>query len=131
MRLYAPLYEGDSFLPPDAAIGASVRALFKEPAPAADFVRSNMQVEAANLTTMDIHEIEQTARKLRSIELGRLLNIAFTTLASGLRAAHTAVVDWLERVDHQERDNYFAASANLADLEQRQRHWERTGCTRY
>jgi hypothetical protein len=131
MRLYAPLYEGDSFIPPDAAIGASVRALFKAPAPAPDFVRSNMQVEAANLTAQDIHAIEQAARKLRSKELGRLLKIAFTSLASGLKAAHTAVVDWLERIDYQERDNFFAASANLAELEQRQRHWERTGCARY
>ena len=48
-----------------------------------------------------------------------------------MKAAHNAVVDWLERVEYQERDGFFAASANLADLEQRQRHWERTGCSHY
>jgi len=131
MRLYAPLYEGDSFLRPDAAIGASIRDLFKAPAPAQDFVRSNIQVEAAVLTASDIHAIEQTARMLRSIELARLFSNAATSLMNGLKAAHNAVVDWMERVEYQERDNFFANSANLADLEQRQRHFERTGRTYY
>ena len=131
MRLYAPMYEGDSFLRPDAAIGASVRTVFKAPAPALDFVRSNIQLEAANLTALDINAIEQTAHVLRSVELARLLKNAYTSVANGLKAAHAAVVDWLERVEYQERDNFFAASANLADLEQRQRHWERTGCSHY
>jgi hypothetical protein len=131
MRLYAPLYEGDSFLRPDAAIGSSVRKVFKAPAPALDFVRSNIQVEAANQTALDIHAIEQTARMLRSVELARLLKHAASYVAQGLKAAHTAAVDWFERGDYQERDNFFAASANLADLEQRQRHFERTGRTYY
>ena len=131
MRLYAPLYEGDSFLRPDAAIGATIRRLSKAPAKTADFVRSNTQVEAAHLTALDIQAIERTASVMRSIELARLLNIAYTAVAGKLQAAHTAVVDWLERIEYQERDNFFAASANLADLEQRQRHWERTGHTYY
>ena len=131
MRLYAPLYEGDSVLRPDAAIGASVRAIFKAPAPAPDFVHSNIQVEAANQTALDIHAIERTARVLRGVELAHLLINAATLLANGLKAAHAAVAEWLERIDDQERDNFFAASANLADLEQRQRHFERTGLTHY
>jgi hypothetical protein len=114
------MYEGDSFLRPDAAIGAPVRTLFKAPAPAVDFVRSNNQLEAANQTSLDLHALEQTARMMRSAELARLL-----------KSAYTAVVDWLELSEYQERDNFFAASANLADLEQRQRHWERTGCSHY
>jgi hypothetical protein len=131
MRLYAPLYEGDSVLRPDAAIGASVRTIFKAPAPAADFVHSNIQVEAANPPALDIHAIERTARVLRGVELAHLLINAATLLANGLKAAHAAVAEWLERIDDQERDNFFAASANLADLEQRQRHFERTGLTHY
>jgi hypothetical protein len=131
MRLYAPLYEGDSILRPDAAIGASIRRDFKTSAPAADFVRGNIQVEAANETALDIRAIEHTARVLQSIELARVLKNTYTFLANGLKAAHTAVVDWFERGETEERDNFFAASANLADLEQRQRHWERTGCAHY
>jgi hypothetical protein len=131
MRLYAPLYEGDGFLRPDAAIGASIRRISKAPAPAADFVRSNIQVEAANQTALDLHAIEQTARMLRSVQLARLLTNAATYVAQAVKSAHTAVVDWFERADYQERDNFFAASANLADLEQRQRHFERTGHTYY
>lgn len=131
MRLYAPMYEGDSFLRPDSAIGAPVRKVSRTPVHTPDFVRSNIQVEAANLTAIDLHAIEQTARVLRSAELARLLKNAFSFVASTLKAAHVGVVNWLERVENQERDNFFAASANLADLEQRQRHWERTGSTHY
>ena len=120
MRLYAPLYEGDSFLRPDAAFGEPAATVLKTPAPAADFVRSNIQVEAANETALDLHAIEQTARATRSAEVARLL-----------KAAYTAVVDWLDRNETYERDNFFAASANLADLEQRQRHFERTGRAYY
>jgi len=131
MRLYAPMYEGDSFLRPDAAIDAPVRKAFKTPAPAPDFVRSNIQAEAANQTALDIHAIEQAAHALRAAELARLLNKARTSLANWLKAADTAVTDWFERVEYQERDNFFSASSNLADLEQRQRHYERTGQTHY
>ena len=131
MRLYAPMYEGDSVLRPDAAIGAFVGTVFKAPSPAAAFVRSNIQVEAANQTALDIHAIEQAARALRSVELARLLKLAYASVADSLKTAYTAVADWFERIDQHERDSFFAASANLSDLEQRQRHWERTGCAHY
>jgi|GEM_PF-2544996 len=131
MRLYAPLYEGDSFLRPGSAIGAPVRTVFRTPALAPDFVRSNIQAEAAELTALDLQAIVQGARVLRNAELARLLNKATTSFANWLKAADTAVVDWFERGEYQERDNFFAASANLADLEQRQRHYERTGQTHY
>lgn len=131
MRLYAPMYEGDSFLRPDAAIGARVGRPFKMPSPAAEFVRSNTQVEAANQTALDILAVAQSARALRSAEVARLLKIAYASVSNGLKTAHSAIVDWLEKIETQERDNFFAASANLADLEQRQRHWERTGSTHY
>ena len=117
MRLYAPLYEGDSILRPDAALGEPA---IKAPDPATAFVRSNNQIEAANETTLDLHAVEQSARALRSAQFARLL-----------KAAHTAVVDWFERNDNFERDRFFAGSANLADLEQRQRHFERTGRAHY
>ena len=133
MRLYAPMYEGDSILRPEAAIGASARALFKAPAPATDLVRSNIQVEGANETALGIHvhATVEAARDLRSAELTRLLQGAYTAVAGGLKAAYAAVEDWFERSNNQERDDFFAASANLADLEQRQRHFERTGLTRH
>ena len=132
MRLYAPMYEGDSILRPEAAIGVSARALFKAPAPAADLVRSNIQVEGASETALGIpHATVEAARNLRSAELAHLLQGAYTAVAGGLKAAYAAVEDWFERSKNQERDDFFAASANLADLEQRQRHFERTGLTRH
>jgi hypothetical protein len=131
MRLYAPLYQGDSFLRPDAAIGAPVRTVFKAPASASNFVRSNIQVEAANLTALDFRAIEHTARVLRSIELGRLLNNAATSVTTALNAAYIGVANWLDRNETHERDYFFATAENLADLESRQRHFERTGLAHY
>ena len=120
MRLYAPLYEGDSIVRPDAAFGEPAATAYEGHSPTLDFVRSNIQAEAANATALDLHALEQTARHMRTAEIVRLL-----------RSAYDAVVDWLDRQDQYERDSFFAASANLADLEQRQRHWERTGCAHY
>jgi len=120
MRLYAPMYEGDSLIRPDAALGEVTAKIFKNPAPATDFVRGNIQAQAANETALDLHAIEQKARALR-----------VSMIAGLLKSAYTAVADWFERRDDQERDEFFAASANLADLEQRQRHWERTGHAHY
>jgi hypothetical protein len=120
MRLYAPAYEGDGILRPDSAIGERAATAFDGSASAPDFVRSNNQVEAANETALDLHAMERVAHVMRSAEIARLL-----------KAAYTAVVDWLDRNDQYERDRFFAASANLADLEQRQRHFERTGTTHY
>ena len=133
MRLYAPMYEGDGILRPDAAIGVSARALFKAPTPATNLVRSNIQVKAANEAALDVRvpATVEAARDQRSAELAHLLQCAYTAVAGGVKAAYTAVEDWFERSKNQERDDFFAASANLADLEQRQRHFERTGLTRY
>ena len=119
MRLYAPLYEGDSILRPDAALGESPVKVFSTSAPT-DFVRSNIQAEAANETVLDIHAIEQLARAHRSMVMAKLIKSMFK-----------AIGDWLERSEHFERDSFFAAAENLADLEQRQRHFERTGMAHY
>jgi hypothetical protein len=120
MRLYAPLYDGDSIVRPDAAFGEPAVTASKRRSSTPDFVRSNIQADAANATSLDLHAVEQAARSMRSAHIAGLL-----------RSAYDAVVDWLDRQDQYERDSFFAASANLADLEQRQRHWERTGCAHY
>jgi len=120
MRLYAPLYEGDSILRPDAAFGESAVKVFPAASPARDFVRSNIQAEAATQTALDIHAIELIARQKRSVEIARLLNKMFK-----------AIGDWMERRDNFYRDSFFASAENLADLEQRQRYYERTGLTHY
>jgi hypothetical protein len=127
MRLYAPLYEGDSILRPDAALGEPAVRVFRSPAPAPDFVRSNIQAEAANETALDIHAIEQIARNHRNAEIARLLKPAFAAVG----AWFARIGAWFENSDNFMRDSFFAASENLADLEQRQRHYERTGLTHY
>jgi len=124
MRLYAPLYEGDSILRPDAAFGEPALKVFRSPAPAPSFVHSNIQVEAANLTALDIHAIEQLARRHRSVVLAGMLKAMFKAVGASVGA-------WLDRNENFERDSFFAASENLSDLEQRQRHFERTGMAHY
>ncbi len=101
MRLYAPLYEGDSILRPDAALGERAVANSKSPAPTATIVHSNMPLAPAN-------------------DIAHMAKALFAKIAA-----------WLERNENKERDNFFAASENLADLEQRQRHFERTGVPHY
>lgn len=120
MRLYAPLYEGDSILRPDAAFGEPAVRVFRSPAPVADFVQGNIQAEAARETVLDIHAIEQLARRHRSMELARMIKGMFAALGA-----------WLESSENYDRDSFFAAADNLADLEQRQRHFERTGLAHY
>ena len=120
MRLYAPMYEGDSILRPEAALGEIVSRLFKTPDTATDLVRSNIQEEAALETALDLHAIEKRARAARS-----------AWIAAKLSSMHQAIVDWFERNDNFERDNFFAGACDLSDLEQRQRHWERTGSAHY
>ena len=120
MRLYAPLNESDSILRPDAAFGEPAVTVFTSPAPAADFVRSNKGAEAANEIVLDLYAIEQAARRERSLVLARMLKALFSSIG-----------DWLERNENSERDNFFSAAENLADLEERQRHFERTGMAHY
>ncbi|TSA11522.1 MAG: hypothetical protein D4R74_12985 [Betaproteobacteria bacterium] len=114
------MYEGDSILRPDAAFGEPTVKVFRSPAPAPDLVRSNIQAAAAIETVLDIHALEQLARQQRNAEIARMLKALFKTIG-----------DWFERNDNFERDNFFAASENLSDLEQRQRHFERTGMAHY
>jgi len=114
MRLYAPLYEGDNTLRPDAALGGSAASARKSPAPAPTIVRSNIGA----VTVADIPGAEQDVREPHGI-------------VHWARSLFTAITNWLERSENHERDSFFAASENLADLEQRQRHFERTGIAHY
>ncbi|MHB8667757.1 MAG: hypothetical protein ACYC7B_09620 [Burkholderiales bacterium] len=101
MRLYAPLDHSDSLLRPDAALGERTATNSKSAARTATIVRSNTPLQHASDT------------------------------AHMTKALFAKVAAWLERNENSERDAFFAASENLADLEQRQRHFERTGVAHY
>ena len=120
MRLYAPLYEGDNTLRPDAALGGSAASVKKSPAPAPVIVRSNIAPGSAIENALDTPVTGQLRRNPRNVGIARMAKTLFT-----------AIDQWLERSENHERDNFFAASENLADLEQRQRHFERTGVAHY
>ena len=60
------------------------------------------------------------------------LGVSSLTRRKGLsQAMFAAIGEWLERTVNYERDSFFAAADNLADLEQRQRPYERTGLAHY
>jgi hypothetical protein len=120
MRLYAPIDEGDSIVRPDAALGERAAAVKRPAAPTPAIVHSNIVVAAANQGALDIPAIEQRARDQRNAGFARIAKAMLTTIGA-----------WLERNENHERDYFFAASENLADLEQRQRHFERTGVAHY
>lgn len=116
MRLYAPLFEDDNTLRPDAALGESAGSAKESTASTLKIVHSNIALENA----AGYPVAEEDVRQLRD---GGIMRMTKTLFA--------AIGEWLERSEHQERDNFFAAAENLADLEQRQRHFERTGVAHY
>ncbi len=120
MRLYAPLDESNSLLRPGAAFGEPAVATRKTAVSRPAIVRGNIGLEAANESALDIPGIEYDARSQRSSAFGRFAKSLFTAIGA-----------WLDRAENRELDHFFTASENLADLEQRQRHFERTGVAHY
>lgn len=114
MRLYPPMYPGDSILQPGTvpgggAVSAWNAAVFRTP-----FVRSNMRAEGAPEPGVDAAALERQARAARSVWVG-----------SKLKSFYEALVRKFERAGQAEMENYLAASQNLADLEERIRRYER------
>ena len=118
MRLYAPLYEGDGFRHPGPAVGERTVNASSPLLPETEF-RGDVQ-EAARNTQLDLLALERAARAARGVWIARKL-----------RAMHDAVVNWLDRIEHSERDNFFAGACDLPDLERRIKHFERTGVAHY
>ena len=67
MRLYPPMYPGDSFLEPGTAPGSDAPWAWETVAFRAHFVRSNMPAEAAPEAGVDVAAIERQASAAQSL----------------------------------------------------------------
>ena len=108
MRLYPPMYPGDSILPlgtfpGDDALGTLETATFRT-----YFVHSNMGAESAPELEVDVSMIERQARATRAAWVG-----------SKLKSYYEALVRRFARGGQAEMENFLAASQSLADLEER------------
>ncbi len=114
MRLYSPMYPGDSILQPGSVPGSDTVSAWNPPDFQTHFVRSNMRTESVPEPGVDVAAIERQAGAARSAWVG-----------SKLKSFYEALVRKFERGGQAEMENYLAASQNLADLEERIRRYER------
>jgi hypothetical protein len=114
MRFYAPLENGNNTVRPgvdlDLALGQAVKAAVSE----TDFVHGNIRAEATDRPVFDLAALDRQAHAARNAWVG-----------SKLKSYFQALVSKFDRARHTELENYLAASASLADLEDRIRRFER------
>jgi hypothetical protein len=120
MRFYAPLYEGDNSIRPDAGLELALGQAVKSGMSETDFVHGNMLAEATTGPNFDLAALERRARAARSAWVG-----------SQLKYYYQALVNKFERAGQSELEHYLAASENLADLEARIRRFERQQVSYY
>ena len=114
MRLSAPLYDGDSIIRP----GPSAQTAPSEPLVEAEVGRGIVRrsMDAIDTVTMDPWTIERRAKVLRAAFIRSLFKSFYDRLSR-----------WFDRREMAEREEYLAASQNLAELEARMRRLERRG----
>ena len=81
MKLYPPIYPGDSMLRPGTVAGGSIVSAWEALAFRAQIVRSNMHVSGALEPSIDMVAIEQGARAARSAWIGKQLSYFYQALA--------------------------------------------------
>ena len=114
MRLYPPIYPGDSIMRPGTLPGGDSVSARDAADSRVAFVRGNMRAERAPEAGDDAAAPRRQARTRRSAWVGSKLN-----------PYYEALVRKFERAGQAEMENYLAASQNLADLEERIRRYER------
>jgi hypothetical protein len=114
MRLYPPMYPGDSILQPGTVPGGDAMSAWDVAVSRTPFVRSNVRAQIALELGVDAAAPDGQARATRRVWVG-----------SKLKSYYEALVRKFERAGQAELENYLAASQNLADLEQRIRRYER------
>ena len=73
MKLYPPIYPGDSILRPGTVPGESISTAWEALAFRAPIVRSNMRAASVPESRIDIAVIEQQARAARNVWIGNEL----------------------------------------------------------
>lgn len=114
MKLYPPMYPGDSILQPATVPGGDAKSVWSTASLRASFVRSNNAVESAPDAGVDLIAIEAQARAARNAWVG-----------SKLKSYYQALVQKFARGGQAEMKNYLGASQSLAELDERIRREER------
>ena len=114
MRLYPPMYPGDSMLLPGTFSGGSAAKTGKPAYSRTYLVQSTIDAKDAPAFAIDLAAIEARARAARAAWVG-----------SALKSMFQAMLRKFERGDQAEMEHYLAASENLSDLELRIRRYER------
>jgi hypothetical protein len=114
MRVYVPMYEGDSIIHAGPVPGGDIASAWETAISKTSFVQSNRGADSVSESSLDTAALEQRARTARSAWVG-----------SKLKSFYQNLVRRLERAGQSEMENYLAASQNLADLEERIRRYER------
>jgi hypothetical protein len=104
MRVYVPMYEGDSIIHAGPVPGGDIASAWETAISKTPFVQSNIGADSVSEPSLDTAALERRARAARSAWVG-----------SKLKSFYQALVHKFER----------AASQNLADLEERIRRYER------
>ncbi len=81
MKLYPPIYPGDSILQPGTVPGGDVKDTGAKAAMQALFVRSSITEKSATESRIDLVSIEERARAARSAWIGSQLKSLYSTLA--------------------------------------------------
>jgi hypothetical protein len=114
MKLYPPIYPGDSLLQPGFFSGDTPQRSRNAAAFPTPVVRRDMPAQSAPETGMGGAAVERQAGAARHAWVG-----------SKLKSLYQTLVRKLEDAGQSEMEDYLAASQNLADLEARIRRYER------
>ncbi len=120
MRLYAPLYEGDSNQRPDAAVGEAVVRISNSPVSAASFVHGNIAHEAAIKAAPELQEMEIGERAARGAWIAGIMN-----------SVRSALADLAARHDNADRVDFLAGATTLTEFVQRRHDFARSELSRY
>ena len=120
MRLYPPIYAEDGILQPGTFPGGDVATPGKTGNFRAEIVRSTNPVASASEPALDVVATGESAHAAR-----------YAWIGSKLKPYYEALVRKFARAGQSELENYLAASQNLADLEERIRHYQRRQQSRY
>lgn len=90
MKLYPPIYPGDSILQPGTVPGSDAETVTAEAAFQAGFVRSSIAFEGAPESSIDMVSIEEQARAARSAWIGSQLKSFYAALAHKVAHARQA-----------------------------------------
>lgn len=114
MRLYPRMFRGSNLLKPGIAYSGDAARVQDEAGCVVMMVHRSNAVESAPRPALDLAAIEECARAARTAWVGSKLKPYFEALVRKFALGGPS-----------EMEKYLAASQNLADLEERMRHYER------